>query len=311
MIGRIARIVGTPGNGVVLGIGDDAAVIDVAGPDYLLATVDMLVERVHFLADAPPRILGRRALAINISDIAAMGGSPRVALVSLALPASTPEEWVVDLYSGIAEEAGTFGCSVAGGNLSRIDGPRCVDLTVLGGVPREELLTRSGARPGDILGVTGVLGTEAARRALTGARTDVDLPVPVPRVTAGRALAETRRVHAMMDISDGLSGDLRHLARASDVGAILYANRIPVSIAARRAGQFLGIDPLSLALGGGEDYELLIAAPEEDWEMLEASVGEKTSLYQVGTVLAAGEGIVLEQPGGTREPLDATGWSHF
>jgi thiamine-monophosphate kinase len=269
----------------------------------------MLVERVHFLPGVSPRPLGRRALAVNISDVAAMGGSPRAALTSLALPPSMTEQWLAELYSGIAEEAASFGVAVAGGNLSRTDGPVCIDVTVLGSVPKDQLLTRSGARPGDVLGVTGVLGGEAARRALAPA--DPEIAVPTPRVAAARALAATGRVHAMMDISDGLAGDLRHLARASKVGAVLYAEQIPVAIAARQAGHDLGIDPLSLALDGGEDYELLLAAPEDDWGELVAAVGDDASLYRVGTVLGADEGVQLERLGGNREPLPDGGWSHF
>jgi thiamine-monophosphate kinase len=292
----------------VLGIGDDCAVLDAPGADYLLATVDMLVERVHFAPDAPPKVLGRRALAVNISDIAAMGGTPTAVLTSLCLPPSTEERWVLELYRGMADQAGQFGAGVVGGNLSRTDGPACIDVTVLGRVDKRYLVPRGGARVGDVIGVTGVLGSEAARHALSGS--DAGLTVPQPRVAWGQAMARTGLVHAMIDISDGLAADVAHLAEASEVGAVLYAEQIPVSAAARQAGLRLSADPLGFALHGGEDYELLFTAAADAWSRLVAAAGS-ASLYQVGTVLDREQGVLLETAGGVRTPLEIRGWTHF
>jgi thiamine-monophosphate kinase len=294
---------------VVVGIGDDCAVIDTPGSDYLLATVDMLVQGVHFLRDALPEVVGRRSLAVNMSDIAAMGGRPTAALVSLALPSSTHEAWVDTLFRGIGAEAGQFGTAIAGGNLTRTDGPPCIDIAMLGTVPKAEVLLRRQAQVGDIVGVTGVLGAEAARRAVAD-ETSGRAGVPTPRVTAGRQLASSRLVHAMMDISDGLAADLAHLAGASSVGAVVRADSVPVSVEARRAGERVGRDPLEFALFGGEDYELLFTVPEADWDRLVAAV-EAVPLYQVGTILGEDQGLLLEQTGGAREVMAAGGWTHF
>lgn len=295
---------------MALGIGDDAAALAVPDGFRLLATTDMLVAGVHFLHDAPPRALGGRALAINVSDIAAMGGLPLAALVSLALPPSTPVQWVEELYEGLAAGARQLGMGIAGGNVTRTSGPICIDITVLGTAAAGRLVTRDGALVGDILGVTGVLGSEAARRATSGQRSDLDLPVPVPRVDAGRNLAATGAVHAMIDLSDGLAADLHHLAAASRVGAVVRAADVPVSIEARKAAASLGTNPLDFALAGGEDYELLFTVAGTDWDRI-VSVSGSLSLYRIGTILAAEHGVVLEKDGGRREPLPATGWRHF
>lgn len=295
---------------MALGIGDDAAALAVPDGSQLLATTDMLVAGVHFLHDAPPQALGGRALAINISDIAAMGGLPLAALVSLALPPSTPVQWVEELYEGLAAGARQFGMGIAGGNVTRTSGPICIDITVLGTAAAGRLVTRDGALVGDILGVTGVLGSEAARRATSGQRSDLDLPVPVARVDAGRHLAATGAVHAMIDLSDGLAADLHHLAAASRVGAVVRAADVPVSIEARKAAASLGTNPLDFALAGGEDYELLFTVAGTDWDRM-VSVSGGLSLYRIGTILAAEHGVVLEKDGGRREPLPATGWRHF
>lgn len=309
LISRIAGIVGRSREGVVHGIGDDAAVIDVPGPDYLLASVDMQVERTHFLPDAPPETLGRKSLAVNISDIAAMGGSPSVALVSLALRPDTTEDWVTRLYAGIGAQADRFGIQVAGGNLTRTDGPICIDITILGNVARDRLVLRTGSRVGDILGVTGALGGEAARRATAG-NSDVALRVPEPRVAAGQALAASGAVNAMIDISDGLASEVTHLAESGGVGALLRAEWIPISETARRAGKALSRDPLSFALYGGDDYELLFAAADGSWQVLTEAVKD-VRLFRVGTVLPREDGILLERPDRQRERLRPGGWVHF
>lgn len=310
LIDRIARALGPPSADVVAGIGDDAAVLQLDGQRYLLATVDMLVEGVHFVPDSSPVLLGRRALAVNFSDIAAMGGQPHSVLTSLALPPTTSEAWVSDLYAGMRLEATEFQANVVGGNLARTPGPICIDVTVLGTVDRQQLVLRTGARVGDVIGVTGVLGAEAARRALSNEGMSEELWVPHPRVQAAQRMAATGHMHAMIDISDGLGADLGHLTSASGVGAVIYAEQVPVSVSARQVGQNLGEDPLPLALFGGEDYELLFTAGEENWEALVNAAGP-VPLSQVGTILPAEHGVMLEGIGGGREPLPPRGWTHF
>jgi thiamine-monophosphate kinase len=283
LIARIQGILGPTG----VPIGDDCAILD----GHLLATVDMLVEGVHFrLEDTDPHRLGRRALAINLSDIAAMGGIPRWCLVSLGLPATT--EFVERFYEGLAEMARRYGVLVAGGNLARLPERMAIDVTVLGTADRP--ITRDGARPGDHIYVTGPLGRSAAglQCLLRGNQSHPDLVAahldPVPRIEAGQALVGVAT--AMLDISDGLAQDLGHICERSHVGAAL--DFVPVDEATRQAAAELGLDPLGLALHGGEDYELLYTAPA-------GSPG-----IRIGVVTA--QGMTLNG-----HPLEPRGWDHF
>lgn len=309
LIDRIHELVGT--GGAVVGIGDDAAVLDVGSPEYLLATVDMLVEGVHFPNDADPFDLGRRALAVNLSDIAAMGGTPTFALVSLALPAGTPTQFVETLYLGLRDEARAFGVSLVGGNMTSTRGPLAVDVTLLGRVPRGEVLRRSGARPGDLLVVSGTLGERTAQRLLHE-RDPASPPasVPEPRIALGRALASGGLARAAIDLSDGLGSDLHHLARQSGVGAVLRSPPFPISLETFNAATHLGLDPLQLALYGGEDYELLLAIPPDRFnEAFSAANG--VTLHVVGEITESGEGVRMQHPNGESWPVEARGWRHF
>lgn len=311
LIDKIVQIVGR--SGAVAGIGDDTAVLDEPGDHYLLATVDMLVEGVHFRRDADAaRRLGAKALAVNISDIAAMGGAPTFALTSIALPSDLSPEYVETVYRGMHDMAKQHGVGIVGGNISRAADTIVLDVTLLGRVPKAELILRNGARPGDALVVTGVLGTGAAARALVeaGQQAESAIPVPEPRVETGRRLAEGHLPRAMIDLSDGLGGDLRHLAEASGVGAVIYEEAIPVSVRTRRAAETLGINALDLALFGGEDYELLMALPAERVEEARRAAGP-VPLAIVGTVLQPEHGVLLEEIGGRRVSLDRRGWRHF
>jgi len=293
--------------------------VDVGAGDYLLATVDMLVEDVHFRRDRPGAFeVGRRAVAVNVSDIAAMGGEPRFALTSIALPPALPLRWAEGLYRGIRHEADLLGVGVIGGNTARTSGPLTLDVTLLGRVAKPDLVRRSGARVGDVLAVTGTLGGATAARLLQerpgGAASDLEesrrYSVPEPRVAAGRALASLHLAHAMLDISDGLASDVGHLAEASEVGAVIYEERLPISSPTRRIAQHLSDSPRDLALFGGEDYELLVALPEGAVEPARRALGQ-LPLTVVGHVLPQEQGVVLERGGGTREPLGAGGWRHF
>jgi thiamine-monophosphate kinase len=309
LIDRIGQLVG-PSEAVV-GIGDDAAVLDLGEPDYLLATVDMLVERIHFPQDADARDLGRRALAVNLSDIAAMGGIPRFALVSLALPEKTPKARVERLFEGLRDEGNRYGVSIVGGNITSTPGPLAIDVTLLGRVPRDEVLLRSGARPGDLLVVSGTLGQRAAQRLLHDRVPSAPPPgVPEPRIGLGRALAAAGLAHAAIDISDGVGSDLHHLASRSGVGALVEGARLPISGETQRAAGRLWLDPLQLALFGGEDYELLLAIPPDRLDAAIDAAGA-VPLRAIGQVTARGAGVVLQSPNGESRPLEARGWKHF
>ena len=320
LIDRIHQSLRQPANGVVVGIGDDTAVLDTGGPRLLLATVDMQVEGRHFIRSrTPPELLGRRVAAVNLSDIGAMGGTPRWALVSLALPKSLPVRWVDRFYAGLDQMLGEYDAFVVGGNLS--GGTRIVaDLTLLGEVERQRLLTRGGARPGDLICVTGSLGRSAAGRAaldagLSGA--DVANAVtahlaPVPRVWEGQTLAAAGGVTAMIDISDGLAGDLGHICERSVVGAVVEAAQLPVADDTRAIAARLGLDPMQLAIAGGEDFELLFTAPPESIEQLRAAVADETgtAVTLIGEVRPLEEGRTLTGATG-KAVLDVGGWDHF
>lgn len=318
LIDRISAVVGV--SGAIAGIGDDTAVLDVGGAGYLLATVDMQVEGVHFSRTAAtPLQIGRKAIAVNISDIAAMGGVPSYALVSLALSGKESTRFVDDLYAGMTAECRTHGAAIVGGNVTRTEGPVAIDVVLLGAVPRDEVVLRSGAQTGDALCVTGSLGNATAARlgraaGIITSETALgqwidDHMVPNPRVNAGRSLARSGLATAMIDISDGLSGDVGHLCAASGVGAELHGEYIPVTTEVERIAELLERDPLDLALSGGEDYELLLSVPEN--RILEARAAcAPLPLHRIGTVTPQEAGIVLELAG-VRRPLEREAWRHF
>jgi thiamine-monophosphate kinase len=272
-------------------IGDDCAVLDVPPGERLLATVDMMVEGIHFrLEDTDPVTLGRRALAINLSDIAAMGGTPRWCLVSLGLP--TPSTFVDGLYEGLGDMARRHGVLVAGGNIARLPERMAIDITVLGTAAHPVM--REGARPGDHIYVTGALGRSAAglQCLLKGNRNHPALVEahldPPPRIAEGKALVGVAT--AMIDISDGLAQDLGHICERSGVGAALDA--VPIDEETRQTAAELGLDALRLALHGGEDYELLYTAPP-------GAPGIHIGVITTG-------GLTLDG-----QPLAPKGWDHF
>lgn len=324
LIERLEGIIATERSDIIIGIGDDVAVLADTDEEFLLATVDSQVEHVHFLRhEINPHQLGRRALAINLSDIAAMGGRPQVALVSLALPADTEVAWMEDLYRGLREEADRYGTAVVGGNMARSPGGVFIDVCVLGRVRHEHLLLRSGARPGDQVLVTGQLGQAAAGLKLV---LDPDLRVeasdrdvllthlltPTPRVTEAAAIAHAGLATAMIDVSDGLSSDVGHICERSEVGVRIWAERLPISPAVQRVAELTSSPPWQLALAGGEDYELCFTAPPEAVGELIAAVAEAGTLVTaVGEILPAEQNRRLVLPDGQEVPLEPSGWQHF
>lgn len=322
LIARLRQRFATGGIGVIRGIGDDTAAIQTHPGHLLLATTDATVEGVHFLrTTTTPRSLGRRALAVNLSDIAAMGGIPRWALVSLSLPAATTLAFVDDLASGLADEARQFGVAIVGGNLARSPDRLVLDLTLLGEVEPDRVLYRTGARAGDRLLVTGTLGDAAGGLAIVLGHVPAETSgadrlirrqlVPMPRIDAGRAIALTGLATAMIDLSDGLASDLGHLATENQLGAIVYADAVPISPELRQLAQVAGRDPLDWALHGGEDYELLLTAPANSIGALIAAVrGVGVPLTEIGELTAL-PGLWLRQPDGQQVPLGSAAWGHF
>ncbi len=318
LIERLRRLVPTAGRGVTVGVGDDTAVLQFDG--QVLATCDVQVEGVHFVLDlCRPADIGWRALAVNLSDIAAMGGTPRFGLVSLAMPPDTLLTTVDGIYTGIAELASTHGVVIVGGNLSGTSGPLVIDLTLLGDAGR--VVRRAGARPGEGVWVTGTVGKAGAGLYVLrhpevrapGADTLVDAyRRPVPRVEAGRALANTAAVTAMIDTSDGTASDLLHLVEASGVGVRLDLGRVPLAEGLPALAHAAGRDPAAWALGGGEDYELLFAAgPAFDVGAPDFARTIGVPLTRIGEILPLDEGRWVVERGGRRVPLQASGWDHF
>ena len=318
LIDRLRRLVPTRGRGVTVGLGDDAAVLSFAGP--VLATCDIQVEGVHFTWDlCTAEDVGWRAVAVNLSDIAAMGGTPRFILISMALQPTTSVARVEEMYRGIAEIARAYEVVIAGGNLSSTPGPLVVDVTALGDAGRA--LTRAGARPGDRVWVTGTVGKGAAGRFLAQ-HPAVRVPGrealvaaycrPTPRVDAGRTLGGVSDVSAMIDTSDGTAGDLLHLAEASGVGVRLEMDRLPAPPGLVEAAREAGEDPEAWTLAGGEDYELLFTAGAAfDTQAPGLAARLTVPLTRIGEILSATEGCWISERGARRRPLAVQGWDHF
>ncbi len=314
--------------GVLVGIGDDTAVLALERGATLLATTDLVVEDVHFRrASASPRDIGWKAMAVNLSDIAAMGGTPRWALVALAIPASTELEDVEAFYEGLREAAAPHGVAIVGGDTSESPGGWCVSVTLLGehsGAPR----LRSGARAGDAVAVTGVLGRSAAGLALleVGPERARDAGLdpaaaeeclrahrrPTARVAEGRWLAGAPGVRAMMDCSDGLAADLAHICRESGVSASVRLDRLPASPAARHVARALARDIITWAAAGGEDYELLLTCDPAAVPALEQglAVATGTALTVIGEIGETGREIAWLGPDGQPVAV-AAGYEHF
>ena len=281
---------------IVVGPGDDCAVLAGSGRD-LLVTTDMLLEGSHFvLAEAGPRRVGRKAMAVNLSDIAAMGGRPLAAFVSVGLPRGEPSI-AEELYQGMREVADAFATPIAGGDTNSWTGGLVMSVTLLGEPEPQGPILRRGARPGDWLLVTGPLGG-----SILGKHLDF-----TPRVREALDLQSHATIHAMIDISDGLAADAHHLCEESGVGLVLFAERIPISDAAQCMND--GVSPLEHALSDGEDFELALAvSPEDGARLIEAQPVSGITLSRVG-VFRAEAGLYLEQAG-TRQPIEARGYQH-
>ncbi len=315
--------------GVVVGVGDDCAVLDQGGNGLLLATCDCQVEGVHFtFQTSSPEEIGRKAMAINISDIAAMGGEPRYALVSLILPLRQSMEPLEDIYTGLRQEAEQFSIAIVGGNISGAGKSEqlIIDITLLGSIERGHALLRSGARIGDTLFVTGSLGDSAAG-LYTLLHPDYPyLPeardtlrsihrVPRPRVREGRILSQLgpEIVTAMLDISDGLSGDLQHICERNHVGAYIEIARLPLSPALQAVASTVARDPIEWALHGGEDYELLFSvSPGKEETVIEAvQSATGTPVTAIGILCPAEQRMKLVWPDGHEEVLVPRSWNHL
>lgn len=309
--------VSSPRLELILGIGDDAAAWQ-GNRSIQLATSDTLVQGVHFNLDFVSwEDLGWRAMAVNLSDIAAMGGLPCYALVSLSLPGFTDVESVTDLYRGMIELANKFDTVIAGGNIS-IAPQVIINITVFGntGIEGKHILTRSGARIGDYVAVTGYLGASSAGLKILKENIRPDSKSekilkqaflrPIPRIQEAQILVEIG-VMAAIDISDGLVADLGHICKASNVGAHIDTSSIPVHPAATK---IFGDDALGLALSGGEEYELLFAAPPEIIDGMKDRA--MCPVTVIGEIIGDNTGeVIITDKNGHRLSLETSGWRHF
>lgn len=322
-IRRVSRGAVVRPEGVARAIGDDAAAFSMPAGQLALVTTDLLVERVHFLrAATTPFNLGHKALAVNLSDIAAMGGTPREAFVSLAIPADCPVEFLEELYAGVKRLAAEHAVNILGGDTTASKGDLFLSVTVVGGVPANQVLYRSGARPGDRVCVTGPVGDSRAglhfvreglapSDATMQALLDAHL-LPRPHLAEGRFLAESGAATSAIDVSDGLSSDLLHLCEESGVGIRIRAEAIPVSPALRDFCARSGHDPVRFALAGGEDYVLAVTLRPERLDEVQRGFAARFGrpLHAIGEV-TTGTGLVLRAPDGRAEVLVPTGWDHF
>ncbi len=283
---------------VVLGIGDDAAVIRSNCPAGEVITTDMLMEGVDFLAEeASPEEMGRKALAVNLSDIAAMGAKPTAAFVSVALPRHRGVEFARGVYTGLESLAGEYDVAIAGGDTNTWDGPFVISLTLIGEPLGSAPILRCGALPGDVVLVTGAFGGSILGRHLHF----------TPRLNEVRRLLEIVTPHAMIDVSDGLAADLHHLLEESHVGAIIDTAAIPIHADAHQMND--GVTPLRHALGDGEDFELIFSLSPDDATRLRATWDHSTPLTPIG-VITAERAVMLQNAKGAREPLLPWGWAH-
>jgi thiamine-monophosphate kinase len=332
IIGRLAqeipsRMGARPGADVALGIGDDAAVVRARrGRDWVVST-DAFVEGHHFLTRIhPPFPVGFKALARAVSDLAAMGAAPRYFLLTLALPAGRAGRWLDAFARGMAQAARRFGMRLIGGDVTRHERVAAV-LTVIGEARRGRALTRSGARPGDAVYVSGRLGGAQAgleillREGSSALARHADSDslarhlYPEPRLALGAWLASNQLASAAMDISDGLSTDLARLCAASGVGALVHAAALPIAGderpgTRRRDASRERASQLHRALHGGEDYELLFTVAHRKLRRVPSEF-RGVPITRIGEVIARRGGVLLESADGRREALPARGWDHF
>ena len=317
--GRIRRFFAPLAGPGGLGLTDDAALVECSPRHRLVMTVDAMVEGVHYLPDDPPDLVARKLLRVNLSDLAAMGARPLHYLLTSALPKTVADDWVERFAAGLAEDQRIFGVDLLGGDSVATPGATALTLTAIGEVERGGEIRRTGARPGDRVWVSGTIGdaflglkvlrgehpdlTDADRAALVAR-----FRLPEPRTALGPRLAGI--AHAMLDVSDGLVADLGHICEASAVGATVRLAALPSSAAAMR--RVTAQPDLAVRLAtGGDDYELLFAAPPEAG----AAIGRLSAelalqITEIGTI-EAGEGVRLMDAAGKPVPVANAGWRHF
>jgi thiamine-monophosphate kinase len=308
---------------IIRAIGDDAAAFTVASDQVSLITTDLLVERIHFIRKTISGFdLGYKSIAVNLSDIAAMGGQAREAFVSIGIPLKCPLDYLEAVYDGMKHLAAKFDVNILGGDTTGSEIDLIINVVVHGTVAKDRLLCRNAAEPGDIIFSTGYIGDSKAGLHLILNNIPLDSTemqalyrahvLPEPHLREGRFLASQSGIRAAIDISDGLSSDLGHIAEQSGVGATIYAAEIPVSDSLQKFCDAFGFDPLEYALSGGEDYTLLCtAAPQKAEEIAQKFQNKfKRPLFRIGQTTADSR-LEIIYPDGTSKPISPRGWDHF
>lgn len=330
LIKKITKDIFVDKSMVIAGVGDDVAVIKTKSEKYSLLTCDVLIEGTHFKRETiTPYQLGKKAIAINVSDIAAKGGIPNQALISIGLTKDTKVKYVEEIYRGIKDEAKKFNIDIVGGNTAFSKDKIFVDIFLIGEIEPEFLLLRSGAKTGDNILVTGNLGDSSAGLEIIEnpdikfkgikleKRYKNNLKIahlnPCPRLVEGRIMVKTNLVNSMMDISDGLSSDLTKICEASGVGAIIWEDKIPISKETLAFAKSIKKSPLNFALHGGEDYELLLTSPPENTNLIIQKIQgkTKTKVTELGEIKDKEFGIKIVKTDGRIMPLNTYGWDHF
>lgn len=308
---------------IIKGIGDDCAVFGPYSGRVLLFTTDMLVEDIHFLkAKITPYQLGWKTIAVNLSDIAAMGGRPLFLLISLAIPAEMNIELIQDFYKGMKDICEHYEVNILGGDTVASPDKLVISVSLIGDAKENEVLYRSGARPGDSIYVTGNIGDSSA--GLKILKNEISPPKsiashfiklhnePKPLIKTGRIIAASRLASAMIDLSDGLLSDLGHICKESGVGAMLFKKKIPISSELKLLASRVKFNPIDLAFSGGEDYLLLLTVPKakiKDFEILYKNKGS-SPLYLIGEIREE-KGVRMVNDDGSIEEISIRGFNHF
>ena len=305
---------------VIKAIGDDCCVFRSTGDLVTLLTTDMLVENIHFIRNAmPPFSLGRKALAVNISDIAAMGGTPREAVISIAIPNSVDVEYLDALYDGMKSMAREFDVNLLGGDTTSSPEHLVINIALVGEEAEDEILYRSGAKPGDVIFLTGYVGSSAAGLDILLNNREIDCWTelmeahydPIPHVKAGRIIAGLKIANSMIDVSDGVASDLGHICFESNVGAVIKEEKIPVTRKFKEYCQKFNLDFEHLTLHAGEDYVLLGTVPREYSDKLEKALkAESCGYFPIGRIIE-GAGIQIKRGDGSLKEINAKGYDHF
>lgn len=322
-IRRISRGCLIREKGIIKGIGDDAAVFSTPTGELTLVTTDLLIERVHFVRSATSGFnLGYKALTVNLSDIAAMGGTAGEAFISIGIPQDCSVEFLEDMYDGMKKLATEFEVNLLGGDTTNSKNDLIINITVVGSVSAKEVLYRHTAKPGDIIYSNGTLGESRAGLHLILNNIPAESKymsylknahlLPKVYLREGRFLAQQRCVHAMIDVSDGLSSDLAHIIEESNAGARIYAEQIPISPDLKKFCSQFDFDPVEFALAGGEDYTLLFTIPPEYADDVVHNYQEtfRQPLYPIGEITGSNK-IELIHPDGATQVIKPTGWDHF